>query len=48
MTPLKGYKELPNEMDETRIQGPLGLSYGIDVLTWTEGDLQLIKAMMLP
>ena len=48
MTPFKWSKELVNEVDETRIQGPLGLSSGIDVLTSTEGDLQLIKAMMCP
>ena len=48
MAPLKWSKELINEVDETRIQGPLGLSSGIDVLTLTEGDLQLIKLMMCP
>ena len=46
MTPLKWSKELINEVDETKIQGPLGLSSGIDVLTSTKGDLQLIKDMM--
>ena len=48
MNPLKWSKELINEVDETRIQGPLGLSYGIYVLMSIEGDLQLIKAMMFP
>ena len=48
MTPLKWSKELINEVDETRIHRPLGLSFGIDVLTSIEGDLQLIKAMMFP
>ena len=48
MTPLKWYKELINEVDETRIQGLLGISFGIDVLTSIEGDLQLIKEMMFP
>ena len=48
MTPLKWSKELINEVDETRIQGTLGLSSRIDVLTSIEGDLQLIKAMMCP
>ena len=46
MTPLKWSKELINEVDETRIQGPLVLSSGIDVPTSIEGYLQLIKAMM--
>ena len=48
MTPLKWSKELINKVNETRIQGPLGLSSGIDVLTLTKGDLKLIKAMMFP
>ena len=48
MNPLKWSKELINEVDETRIQGPLGKSYGIDVLSLIEGDLQLIKAIMCP
>ena len=46
MTPLKWSKELINEVDETRIQGPLSLSSGIDVLTLTEGNLQLIKEII--
>ena len=41
MTPFKWSKELINEVDETRIQGPLGLSSRIDVLMLTEGDLEL-------
>ena len=48
MTPLKWSRKLINELDETRIHGPLGISSRIDVLTSTEGDLQLIKAMMFP
>ena len=48
MNLFKWFKELINEVDETRIQGPLGLSYAIDVLTSIEGDLQLIKEMMFP
>ena len=48
MTRLKCSKELMNEVDETRIQGPLGLSSGIDVLMLTEGDLQLIKEILFP
>ena len=40
-TPFKWSKELINELDKTRIQGPLGISFGIDVLTSIEGDLQL-------
>ena len=48
MTPLKWSKELINEVNETRIQGPLGLSYGIDVLSSTEGGLQLTKEIMFP
>ena len=48
MTHIKWAKELINEVDETKIQGPLGLSYGIDVLTSKEGDLQLIKEIMCP
>ena len=47
-TPLKWSKELINEVNETRIQGPLGLSSGICVLSSTEGDLQLAKAMVFP
>ena len=41
MTPFKWSKEFINEVDETKIQGPLGLSYGIDVLTWKKGDMKL-------
>ena len=48
MTPFKWSKELINKVDATKIQGPLGLSYGIDVLTSIEGDLQIIKEMMFP
>ena len=48
MTHLKWSKELINGVDETRIHGPLGASYGIYVLTLTEGDLQLAKEMMYP
>ena len=48
MTPLKWSKELINKVNETRIQGPLGLSYRIDVLSSTEGDLQLTKEMVFP
>ena len=48
MTPLKWSKELINEVNETRIQGPLGLSSGIDVLLLIEGDLQLSKEIMFP
>ena len=48
MTPLKWYKELINEVDENMIQRPMGLSFGIDVLSSTEGDLQLIKAIRFP
>ena len=48
MTPLKWSKEIINKVNETRIQGPLGLSYGIDVLSSTEGDLQLIKEIRFP
>ena len=47
-TPLKWSKELINEVNETRIQGPLGLSSGIYVLMSIEGDLQLIKEIMFP
>ena len=39
--PFKWSKELINEVDETNIQGPLGLSSRIDVLMSIEGDLQL-------
>ena len=46
MTPLKLSKELINEVDQTKIQGPMGLSSRIDVLMSTEGDLQLIKEMV--
>ena len=38
-TPLKWSKELINEVNETKIQGPLGLSSGICVLSSIEGDL---------
>ena len=48
MNPFKWSNELINEVDKTRIQGPLALSSGIDVMTLTEGDLQLMKAMMCP
>ena len=48
MTPLKWSKELINEVNETMIQGPLGLSYGIDVLSSIERDLQLTKEMEFP
>ena len=47
-TPLKWSKELINDVNETKVQGPLGLSYGICVLLSTEGDLPLVKAMMFP
>ena len=47
MTPLKWSKELI-KVNETKIQGPLDLSSGIDVLSSTEGDLQLTKEMMFP
>ena len=42
-TPFKWSKELINEVDETKIQGTLGLSSGIDVLASIEGDLQLTR-----
>ena len=48
MTPFKWSKELINEVDETRIQGPMGLSSGIYVFLSIEGDLPLVKAMMFP
>ena len=48
MTPLKWSKELINGVNETRIEGPLGLSSRIDVLSSIEGDLQLTNAMMFP
>ena len=48
MTPFKWSKELINKVDETRIQGHLGVSYGIDLLMSIEGYLQIIKAMMFP
>ena len=48
MNPRKWSKELIDEVDETKIQGPLGLSFGIDVFSSTEGDLQLTKEMMCP
>ena len=38
---MKWSKELINEVNETKIQGPLGLFYRIDVLIWIEGDLQI-------
>ena len=44
MTPFKWSKELINEEDETRIQGPLGLSYGIDVLASIYGDCEELAA----
>ena len=34
-------KELIHKVDEPKIHGPLGLSYGINVLASIEGDLQL-------
>ena len=48
MNPFKWFKEIINELEETRIKGPSGLSYGIDVLSSTEGDLQLAKEMVFP
>ena len=48
MTPLKWSNEIINKLNETRIQGPLGLSFGIYVLLSAEGDLPLVKAMMFP
>ena len=48
MTPLKWSKKLINDVNETKVQGPLGLSYGICVLALIEGDLPLVKAMMFP
>ena len=48
MTPLKWSKELINVVDETRIQGLLGVSSRIDLLMSTEEDLELIKAIMCP
>ena len=48
MIPLEWSKELINEVDETKIQGPLGLSFGIDVLMSIEGDLQLTKEIIFP
>ena len=42
-TPLMWSKELINEVYETKIQGPLGLSFGICVLTSIEGDLKLTR-----
>ena len=38
---MKWSKELINEVDETKIQGLLGLSSRIDVLMSIEGDLQI-------
>ena len=46
--PLKWSKELINEFNETKIQGPLGLSSGICVLSLTEGDLPLFKELVFP
>ena len=48
MTPIKSSKELINEVNETRIQGPLGLSSGIHVLSSIEGELPLVKEMVFP
>ena len=48
MTPLKWSKDLIKEVDETRIQGPMGLSFGICLLSSIEGDLPLVKAMVFP
>ena len=48
MNPLKWSKKLINKVNETMIQGPLGLSFGIDVLMLTEGDMQIIMAIMFP
>ena len=48
MTPLKWSKELINKVNETKIQGPLGLSSGIYVLLSIEGDLKLAKEMVFP
>ena len=45
MTPFKWSKELNNEVDETRIHGPLGVSFGINVLTSIEGYLQLPRKL---
>ena len=47
-TPLKWSKELINKVDENRIQGPLGLSSGICVLSSREGDLHRVKEMVFP
>ena len=41
MNPLKWSKEFINEVDETKIQGPPSLSFGIDLFMSIEGDLQL-------
>ena len=46
--PLKWSKELIDDVNETKIQGPMGLSSGICVLASIEGDLPLVKAMMFP
>ena len=46
MNPLKWSKELINEVNETRIQRPLGLSSGICVLSSIEGDLRMAKEMV--
>ena len=48
MTPLKWSKELINKVNETKIQGPMGLSSGICVLILIEGDLKLTKEIMFP
>ena len=48
MNLIKWSKELINKVNETRIQGPLGLSSRIDVLALTKEDLQLIKAIVFP
>ena len=43
MSPFKWYKELINEVDERRTQGPIGIYFGIDVLKLKEGDLLLTR-----
>ena len=45
--PFKWSKELINELDETKIEGLLGLSSGIDVVMSTEGPAAT-KAMRFP
>ena len=46
MTPLNWSKELINEVNENKIEGPLGLSSKICVLLSTEGDLPLVKTVV--